>query len=252
MAAINGTCRSEGPAIWAVDAWEPGDSLARRCRQLLSDEERADLATIASTVRFKKGEKIYSDGEPAATLFNIVSGVAKTYKTTSDGNEHIVAFLHPQDLFGLSENGRYANSAKALTPIIAYALPISVLRHRMSQNAVLEFRFVEKLCHGLRQAQDHALILSEKRGLPKLAMFLHTQERRQSCRGEPTGEIYLPMGRTDIARYVGMSLGAVSRGFRALVAHGVISNRDRRHVKIVDRKALERMAAVPNGQPATN
>lgn len=218
------------------------------CRQLLSDKERASLAAIASLVRFKKGETIYSEGRPAAALFNVISGNVKTYKIMRDSGEHIVAFLHPLDVFGLSEQGRYANSAKALTPVTAYALPVSALRRKMAQTPVLEFNFVEKLCHTLRQAQDHALILAERHGLPKLAMFLQMQERLQSCRGESTGEIYLPMARTDIAKYVGMSLGALSRGFHALAARGIISNRDRRHVKIVDRAALEGLGSRPNGR----
>jgi CRP-like cAMP-binding protein len=33
--------------------------------QLLSDEERARLAVIASIMRFKKGAEIYREGEPA-------------------------------------------------------------------------------------------------------------------------------------------------------------------------------------------
>ena len=72
-------------------------------------------------------------------------------------------------------------------------------------------------------------------------MFLQLLEHIQS----PTGaamEIYLPMNRSDIADCVGMSLAAVSRGFRALAEEGVIKCRDRRHVRIVDRRAFERLA----------
>ena len=247
MATVSGPCRFDGPAIRAVGAWTPENSPVTRCHQLLDDEERARLAKIASIVRFKKGDNIYSDGKPASILFNIISGNVKTYKITRDGSEHIVAFLYPLDLFGLSEKACYANSAKALTHVTAYALPVASLRHQLSRDSTLEFSFVEKLCHSLRQSQDHALILTEKHGLPKLAMFLQTQERLQSCRGEPTGEIYLPMGRTDIAKYIGISLGALSRGFHALAARGVITNRDRHHVKIINREAFEELAGRPNG-----
>jgi hypothetical protein len=44
-----------------------------------------------------------------------------------------------------------------------------------------------------------------------------------------------------------MSLAAVSRGFRSLAAHRIIKNTDRRHVKIIDRKAFEKLAADSNG-----
>jgi len=110
-----GSNRLGGPAIRAVDPWIPRGSPGTH--QLLSDSERAQLATIASIVRFKKGQEICSEGEPLRAIFNIISGVVKAYKRHETGKEHIVAFLYPEDLLGLSEEGKYTNSAKALTPV---------------------------------------------------------------------------------------------------------------------------------------
>jgi CRP-like cAMP-binding protein len=232
-----------GPAIRAVDPWLPGKPSEGKYRQLLSNDERARLATLATIVRFKKGETIYSQGQPVNTIFNIISGVVKAYSTDKD--EHIKAFLYPQDLFGLSEEGRYSNSAIAVTPVTAYALPIPVLRRKLSKDAELEFHVITKLCHELRQAQRHALLLAQRHALVKLAMFLQLQEHLQSNGSQPANEIYLPMSRKDIAEFVGMSLPAVSRGLRDLTERRIIRNRDRRHIKIIDRKALEKLA---NGQ----
>jgi CRP-like cAMP-binding protein len=231
--------RLGGPAIRAVDPWIPGSG-SRGIHQLLSEDERARLATIASIVRFKKGEQICSEGEPLKAIFNIISGVVKAYRTTQMGNEHIVAFLYAEDLLGLSEEGRYTNSAKALTPVTAYALPTQALQRRLSNDPQLDFHVIAKLCQELRQAQRHALLLAQRHASSKLAMFLQLLEHIQS----PTGaamEIYLPMNRSDIADYVGMSLAAVSRGFRVLAEEGVISCRDRRHVRIIDRRAFENL-----------
>lgn len=235
------TNRPGGPAIRAVDPWLPGNPTAGRLHQLLNDEERAQLATIATIVRFKKGERIYSEGERADTIFNIVSGVVKAF--TSNTTDHITAFLYPQDLFGLLEEGQYTNSAAAVTPVTAYALPTLALRRELSKDAELEFHVIAKLCHELRQAQRHALLLAQRHALTKLAMFLQLQEHLQTTGENPVAEIYLPMDRKDVAEFVGMSLAAVSRGFRDLVARRIVRIRDRRHVKVVDRKALEKLAA---------
>jgi len=227
-----------GPGLRAVDPWLPGNPCSGKSHQLLTDDERARLATIASIVRFKKGEKIYSDGVPAKTIYNIIGGIVKLYNATPDGGEYVAAFLYPEDLFGLSEEGRYVNSAKAITPVIAYSLSLKSLQRRLSKDADIEFHVIAKLCHELRQAQRHAVLLAQRHALSKLAMFLQLQEHLQSANGIPP-EIYLPMDRSDIADYVGMSLAAVSRGFRSLIAKGVLKYRDRRHVKIIDRQALE-------------
>jgi CRP/FNR family transcriptional regulator len=67
-------------------------------------------------------------------------------------------------------------------------------------------------------------------------------ENSQIVRGEVAGEIYLPMSRSDIGNYIGTSLEAVSRSFRALSSRGVIAFRNRRHVKIIDRTELNNIS----------
>jgi cyclic nucleotide-binding protein len=65
---------------------------------------------------FQKGAVIYREGDSANAIFNIVKGVVTPRRKAPDGSEHIAAFLFPDDLFGLAEEGRYTNSMRALTP----------------------------------------------------------------------------------------------------------------------------------------
>lgn len=57
--------------------------------------------------------------------------------------------------------------------------------------------------------------------------------------------------RSNIADFVSTSLAAVSRSFRSLVTRGVIKCRNRRRVKIVNRKPLTRSRATRAISPAT-
>ncbi len=230
-----------GPAIRALD-WGGAGSTHGKMHQLLSDEERARLATIASIVRFEKGTEIYREGDHAEALFNIIGGVVKDCKRNPDGSEHILAFWFPQDLFGLSEDSCYVSSIKTLTPVTAYRIPVAALRGRLSTDPLLEFHLIVKLCYELRQAQRHAFMLARTRTIPKLTMFLQMLEEMQAANGEPTNEIYLPMNRSDIAEYIGTSLAAVSRAFHTLAARDIIQTRNRKHVKIIDRAAFDRFA----------
>jgi CRP-like cAMP-binding protein len=54
-------------------------------------------------------------------------------------------------------------------------------------------------------------VLVSKHTAARLILFLHIQEQRELARGEPVSEIHLPMSRSDIADYVGVSLAAISR-----------------------------------------
>ena len=72
-------------------------------------------------------------------------------------------------------------------------------------------------------------------------MFLDLQEHLQIVNDEPATEIYLPMDRSSIAAYLGLTLAAVSRAFRTLTSKTIISSRDRHHVTILDRDAFNRI-----------
>lgn len=242
MAKAEVSQRNLGPAIRAVEPWVSSTGCMR---QLLTDEERARLAVIASIARFKKGAVIYREGDNADAIFNIIAGVVAASRRAPDGSEHIAAFLFPDDLFGLSEEGRYTNSTRALTAVTAYRLPVSVLSGRLAKDANLEFHVICKLCQELRQAQRHAFLLSQRRAVAKLVMLLQFLQELQAARsgGEQGVDIYLPMSRSEIGEYAGMTLAAVSRAFRSLVTRGVIKLQDRRHVSIIDRGAFERIAA---------
>ena len=233
-----------GPAIRAVHPWIASVRPKDGVRQLLSDDERARLAVIASVVRFAKGESIYRAGEPADAIYNIISGVVKAFSTGADGREHIHAFLFGDDLLGLSDDGRYFNSAEAVTPVTAYQLPTAKLQSHLRKDAGLEFHVICKLCQELRQAQRHAFLVAKRDAVSKLAMFLQLLEDLQAGRGEPTNEIHLPMDRTEIAEFVGMSLAAVSRSFKKLTAIGVIELRNRQHVKVKNRAAFDGLADI--------
>ena len=240
MARAKIPTNAPGPALRGVDPWAPS---AGKMRQFLSAEERARLAVLSSIVRLNKGEKIYREGQHIDAVFNIITGVVKAYRTAPDGSKHITAFLFPDDMFGLSEEGKYTNSTEALTPLALYRFPMPALRSRLAKDADLEFHVICKLLHELRETQRHAFLLTRKRALAKLAMFLQLLENLQVARGERTAEIYLPMKRSDIGEYLGMSPEAVSRAFRVLTTRGIIKSRDRRHLMVADRSTFDKIAA---------
>ncbi len=236
--------RGGGPAIRALPLWSPGHPSKGKAHQLLSAAERARLSVIASIVRFKKGQKIYGAGEPVDAVYNIISGVVKSFVGARRGGKTVNAFLFADDLVGLSEEGRYVNSAEAITPVAAYRLPVARLQAQLHRDAELEFHVICKLCQELRQAQRHAFLVARREAAPKIAMFLQLLEELQAHRGESTHEIHLPMDRTEIGEYVGLSLPAVSRAFRKLVGNGVVALRNRHHLTVTNRAAFDRLAGI--------
>ena len=228
-----------GPSISAIPFHEASDGKITR---LLSERERNLLARIAVTVRFARGEPIYHEGDRATFVYNVSSGVARTYRNLPDGTRALVTFLYPDDLFGLAEEGAYVNSADAATALTAYRLPVSALKNLLRRDPTLEWHVLVKLCHELREAQRHAIILDQQGAVARLALFLQMLDRAEARDGGDD-EISLPMTRSDIADYIGLSLAALSRSFRTLAARHLITFRDRRHLLIVDRARLQSLIA---------
>ena len=53
------------------------------------------LAIIATVGRYKKGELIYQEGTRADHVFNIISGVVKSYRSQPNRKEQVMGFLFP-------------------------------------------------------------------------------------------------------------------------------------------------------------
>jgi CRP-like cAMP-binding protein len=226
----NGGPSIKVPVLWSV-GWDPPG--------LLDEEDRAMLAAIATVGRYKKGELIYQEGTSADYVFNIISGVAKSYRSQENHRPQVVALLFPHDVIGLAADGKYVNSAAAVTQVTLYKMPAAALEARLRRNPRLDFQVICKLCNDLREAQQHALLLSRHRAAAKLCLFLQMLETHQNAEGHLSNEIQVPMARADVAAYVNMSPEAVTRSLRQLVRRGVISVRDRRYIKIIDRSGLE-------------
>jgi CRP-like cAMP-binding protein len=101
----NSSAPDGGPSIVAPPIWHAADGPG----QLLTEEERTVLAENATVVRFRRGESIYNEGDPASNLFSIISGVVKLTKVQPERREHITEFIFPNDLIGLAQKGKDVN-----------------------------------------------------------------------------------------------------------------------------------------------
>ena len=71
--------------------------------------------------------------------------------------------------------------------------------------------------------QDHLGILVRRQANERIALFLHSLGERYRNVGQSDHQFQLPMSREDIARFLGLALETVSRGFTRLQDDGVIA-----------------------------
>ena len=219
------------PFGWIADA---------RPVPLLTEAQRQELATIATRVRLRPRTVVYREDTPAKWVFIIASGVMKSFRDLPSGKRRIAVFLHPEDIFGLAENGRYVNTAQAVTEVTLYRLPIDGLERLFLHDSHLQLQFFCKVTHALRQAQRQKIVLTRRDAVGRVAMFLSMLERR-TPHAKPTSAINLPMSRSDVASYLGLSLEAVSRATANLTRRRITLFVDRHTVRIVDRRRFDRL-----------
>ena len=210
----------------------------------LTVRQREQLARIGMRLNLPPRMVIYREGSPSHWVFVVAEGAVKCFRELPSGKRMVGAFLFPRDLFGLAENGRYINCAQAITRVVLYRLPIKELRVLLKHDADLQFQFLSKVTHELRQAQRRAILLNRRDAAGRLAMFI------QGMSGEPAegtapghDEVMLPMSRSDIAGFLGLSLESVSRASAELERRGMVKFTGRHAVRIVDQPRFSKLVA---------
>jgi CRP-like cAMP-binding protein len=169
--------------------------------------------------------------------------VVKTYRDLPSGKSVVNSFLFSRDLFGLARNGHYVNCAKTVTRATLYRLATDELAALLKIDGELQFKFLARLTHEIRASQRRALLVSRRDAAGRLAMFLTWMTEHLE---KPVAElrvIPLPMLRTDIAGFLGLSLESVSRASAELQERGLVKFESQHLVRILDGAKLARLAA---------
>src|SRR5678815_2364533 len=91
---------------------------------LLTRRQRQQLVDIATEVHVAAGTMLYRAETPATSVYFNATGVVKAFRNLPSGRRWVTAFLFPEDLFGLAENGVYVRSAQAITPAVLYRVEV--------------------------------------------------------------------------------------------------------------------------------
>lgn len=229
------------PPLRMVRAKDVGPDAASTT--LLTPAQRRRVTAIATRVEVRTRGVIFRSGEAADSAFIIDAGVIKAVQDLASGKRLVVAFWFARDLFGLAENGRYVNTTVAVTPVTLYKIPLDALRQVLLEDSYLQFQFLTKITYELKESLRRKLLLVRRDAVGRVAMFLSLLARQQAEEGDRANEIAVPMSRSDIASYLGLTLEAVSRATRVLTDQGVLVIPDRRSVRVQDRRRFEQIVA---------
>ncbi len=207
------------------------------------DPECVDrLTSIATRVHLSPKQILFIEDEVAEYHHTIVKGVVSVSKSMSDGRRQIVGFLFPADFVGVASEEVYCCTAQAVTSVELCRFSRRSFEGLAEAFPELEHRLLHAVSSELIEAQHHMLILGRQTAEERLASFLLHLSDRAPKRGEPDNPVLLPMSRSDIGDYLGLSLETVSRTMTTLRDQGLIELINARTVDLCERDKLRLMA----------
>lgn len=185
-----------------------------------------------AVVLHKPEAEIYAQGEMSGKLYRIEFGAVKIYRLLSDGRRQVVAFHIAGETFGFE--GARVHSFFAECIVATGLTMVEVDEDGRYSKVLMELALKEMV-----RAQHHLTVVGKQSALEKLAVFLVDLADRQG----DSGCIDIPMTRTDIGDYLGMTIETVSRNLSKLKAEGVLRLPSSRSVEIVRPERLRGLAS---------
>lgn len=177
----------------------------------LDEADLAEFERIARAVHLVPKEALFTAGQVAHSVHNLVAGVARLYKLLPDGRRQVIGFALPGDFLGTMPSDRYGFSADAIDSVSACRFPVDAFKHFVERRPRLLLRINEFAARELMLAQEQMLLLGRRTAEEKVAAFLLGWRARLSHIGDERETIALPMSRQDIADYLGLTIETVSR-----------------------------------------
>lgn len=191
----------------------------------------------------RKGEHLYRVNDTFSSVFAVRSGTLKAYTITDDGKEQVTGFYFPGEIVGMDgiSKNTHASSAKALETSAICEIPFEKLEELSSQIPSLQRHFFQLLSHEIAEDQQLITLLSKNTAEERIASLMLSISARYSRRKLSAINFRLPMSRTDIGNYLGLTVETVSRVFSRLQKQNILEV-DNKEITILSPEGLRKMA----------
>jgi CRP-like cAMP-binding protein len=196
--------------------------------------------------RVEAKEFLFAEGDTISHVYRIETGALALYKILTDGRRQVVGFAYPGDIVGLGVDDEYTMNAQAVKPTRVRCLPVIALRQSAARDPALGLKLYEAMARELAGARDLMLTTGQRSALERVAGFLLAFSRRNLRNGQDPASFELPMTRTDIGDFLGLTIETVSRTFSKLKLMHLIELAHSNQVTLLDIDALAELAGGGN------
>jgi CRP/FNR family transcriptional regulator, anaerobic regulatory protein len=191
----------------------------------------------------QKGEYLYRANDAFDSVFAIRSGAVKAVSISDKGDEQVTGFYLPGEVVGMDglADNVYTNSVIALETSSVCEIPFNRLEELSLQIPTLQRHFFQLMSREITQDQQVITLLSKGSAEARIATLLLSISSRNGRRNLSINDFILPMSRTDIGNFLGLTIETVSRIFTRLQKNNLITV-DKKEITIIDMEVLRNIA----------
>ncbi len=176
-------------------------------------------------------------------VYRIESGAVCLYKIMGDGRRQVLDFAYAGDFIGLGSQDEHALNAQALEPTRLKCLPVATLARMADRDPRLGLKLYEAMSRELASTQEHLFTVGQRSAVERVACFLLALSQRNKREGQDAETLVLPMTRSDIADFLGLTIETVSRTLTKLRSAKIIDLEQCTLLRLLDVAKLERLSA---------
>lgn len=214
----------------------------------LNRRERSRIARELVETRYRKGEFIFREGEPARCFHVLKEGAVKCLKTSPDGKQVTLKVLMPGDLFccdaAVLNDGCHPGSAQPMGDVSVLSLTKEAYYKLLRRSPDTALRVIEYLGSRLQEAQETAKVLALNPAEQRLAALLIKLASRAGLRDGNHVRLAVRLTRQDLADMVGVTVETATRLMGRFKREQLVSG-TAKSLTICNLARLQQLAAPP-------
>jgi CRP/FNR family transcriptional regulator len=210
---------------------------------VLTTEERDAMAAAGRTRTLKRGEMLFAAGDEEAACATLVSGALKVSAIDQDGNEQILALVHPAGFIGELFAPFAHHDVVALTESKLCTFAQRDIERAIDDYPALARALLRRSQADLLASRSLLELTGNASAEARLAALLHdfaAAASDSSC--HLASEFDLPLTRGEMGNMLGLTIETVSRKLGELEEMGAIIRKGKRGIALRDAQLLQEIS----------